>query len=366
MVVSDDAAAGAAAAGTAPAAVAAGAAAAVAAAGAPSVFTWAARPPHRLLLPAPRFTDGGTSTGSHRCFRPPPQVPVAALLRRLRDSALAHAESDSALAHAESDPAVPAIVGGRNATFEAMTQGMQTVLSGTAASPPGGAADGAVARVRFHSMDILISRARCTMVCRHWHGALAVEKGKLGTTVTSWEPRTSSYVTALVLRKPWDGPRFIWDDKLQQGEVLLPDGSVPLRRSARGTTLDDPRLPIGTRDHPAGLCVTRASKCRSEHVPCECVTRSVTRALDQPGVEPTGGSYEEAVVVLGWRGWDEAAREARRETIATICFSPIHSLPGEELARLLRYAPEVVKQALQWHNSRAVQECVYCVMPLRL
>ena len=249
-----------------------------------------------------------------------------------------------------------ALVGGRNASFEAVTQCMQTVLSGTAASPPGGAADGAVARVRFHSMDILISRGRCTMVCRHWHGALAVEKGKLGTTATSWEPRTSSHVTALVLRKPWDGPRFIWDDKLQQGEVLLPDGSVPLRRSARGTTLDDQRLPIGTRDHPAGLCVTRASKGHSEHISCECVTRSVTRALHQPAVEPTGGCYEEAVVVLGWRGWDEAAREARRETIATICFSPIHSLPGEELARLLRYAPEVVKQALQWHNSRAVQE----------
>ena len=62
-------------------------------------------------------------------------------------------------------------------------------------------------------------------------------------------------------------------------------------------------------------------------------------------------------MVLGWRGWDEAANEARRETIGTICFSPIHSLPGEERARLLCYAPDVVKQALQWHDSRAVPEC---------
>ena len=338
--------------------------------------------------------DCGISTET--CRRVTRQLLVAAL-KRLRDAALAHAEVR---------PAVYAHVGARNATLNAMTQGMRIVLSGTAVSPPGGAADGAVARVRFHSMGILRSRGRCTMVCRHWHGALAVDKGELAVKDrASWAPHTTSYVTVLVLRRPWDGPRFVWDDKMQQGEVLLPDGSVPLRRSARGTTLDGPRLPIGTTTHPAGLCVTRSFKSRQKDVPCECITRSVTRALHQPAVEPTGGCYEEAVVVLGWRGWDEAAREARRETaaptaapaaapaaapdatpaaapaaapavssasastapaaaprearreiIAVICFSPIHSLPGEELARLQRYAPEVVAQALRWHNSLQLQE----------
>lgn len=198
----------------------------------------------------------------------------------------------------------------------------------------------------FTSLSLAYSRARCCLVCTLWCQRLDLELGPLG-----YRPWGSAVpkVRLILLRRPWDGPRFVWDDKLQTGEVLLADGSAPFRRSARGTGLDEPRLPIGTTAHPSpGLCVNRSFNGVTESVPCECITETATRALEMPTVSPRSPDevYEEVVMTLGWKGWDTAGKR-RRAVITTTIFTPVASLPDEDLSRLLEHAPQVAALMLQ-------------------